>query len=71
MVRSLEDYAAGLSLIAITRRLNVEGVPSPRSGKASRHPLGKAAAWTPNTLTSNAARDTGILNNPPYVGRRP
>lgn len=71
VVRIFEDYAAGLSPIAITRHLNADGVPSPRSGKASRHPLGKAAAWTPNTLTGNAARGTGILNNPLYVGRRP
>ncbi len=71
VVRIFEDYAAGLSPIAITRRLNADSVPSPRSGKASRHPLGKAAAWTPNTLTGNAARGTGILNNPLYVGRRP
>ena len=71
VVRIFEDYAAGLSPIAITRRLNADGVPSPRSGKASRHQLGKAAAWTPNTLTGNAARGTGILNNPLYVGRRP
>ncbi len=71
VVRIFEDYAAGLSPIAITRRLNADGVPSPRSGKASKHPLGKAAAWTPNTLTGNAARGTGILNNPLYVGRRP
>jgi len=71
VVRIFEDYAAGLSPFAITRRLNADGIPSPRSGKASRHPLGKAAAWTPNTLTGNAARGTGILNNPLYVGRRP
>jgi len=69
VVRIFVDYAAGLSPIAITRRLNADGVPSPRSGKASRHPLGKAAAWTPNTLTGNAARGTFILNNPLYVGR--
>ena len=69
VVRIFEDYAAGLSPVAITRRLNADGVASPRSGKASRHPLGKAAAWTPNTLTGNAARGTFILNNPLYVGR--
>jgi site-specific DNA recombinase len=71
VVRIFEDYAAGLSPITNTRRLNAEGVPSPRSGKTKGHPLGKAAAWTPNTLTGNAARGTGILNNPLYVGRRP
>ncbi|KQM67985.1 hypothetical protein ASE75_03710 [Sphingomonas sp. Leaf17] len=71
VVRIFEDYAAGLSPITITRRLNAKGVPSPRSGKTRRHPLGKAAAWTPNTLTGNAARGTGILNNLLYVGRRP
>ena len=66
-----EDYAARPSPIAITRQLKAEGVSSPRSGKLSGHPLGKAAAWTPNTLTGNAARGTGILNNALYVGRRP
>ncbi len=71
VVRIFEDYAAGLSPIAITRRLNAEGVPSPRSGKISGHALGRPAAWTPNTLTGNVARGTGILNNPLYVGRRP
>jgi site-specific DNA recombinase len=71
VVRIFENYAAGLSPIAITRRLNAAGVPSPRSGKASGHLLGKVAAWTPNTLTGNVARGTGILNNPLYVGRRP
>ena len=71
VVRIFESYAAGLSPIAITRQLNAEGVPSPRSGRITKHPLGKAAAWTPNTLTGNAARGTGILNNPLYVGLRP
>lgn len=72
VVRIFEDYAAGLSPMAITRRLNAEGVPSPRSGKTARGPGGghRAAAWTPNTLTGNAARGTGILNNPLYAGRR-
>ena len=32
---------------------------------------GGHVTWTPNTLTGNAARGTGILNNPLYVGRRP
>ncbi len=71
VVRIFEDYAAGLSPIAITRRLNAESVPSPRSGKTSGQPLGKQATWTPNTLTGNAARGTGILNNPLYVCLRP
>ncbi|PTW47930.1 DNA invertase Pin-like site-specific DNA recombinase [Sphingomonas faeni] len=70
VVRTFEDYPAGLSPIAFTRRINADGVPSPRNGKASRHPLAKAAAWTPNTLTGNAARGTGILDNPLCVGRR-
>ncbi|WP_258191540.1 recombinase family protein [Sphingomonas sp. PP-CE-3G-477] len=71
VVRIFESYAAGLSPMAITRQLNAESVPSPRSGRTTRHPLGKAAAWTPNTLTGNAARGTGILNNPLYMGLRP
>jgi site-specific DNA recombinase len=71
VVRIFENYAAGLSPIAIARRLNADGVPSPRNGKTARPRLGKAAAWTPNTITGNAARGTGILNNPLYVGQRP
>jgi len=71
VVRIFEDYTAGLSPIAITRQLNAESVPSPRSGKTSGKMLGKPAAWTPNTLTGNAARGTGIVYNSLYVDRRP
>ncbi len=70
VVRIYEDYAAGLSPIAITRRLNAEGVPSPRGGQPGKGRI-KLAAWTPNTLTGNAARGTGILNNQLYIGQRP
>ncbi len=70
VVRIFEDYAAGISPGSIVRRLNEEGVPPPRSGRRDRATSGSAPAWTPNTLTGNAERGTGILNNQLYVGRR-
>ncbi|SDG20822.1 Site-specific DNA recombinase, partial [Sphingomonas carotinifaciens] len=70
VVRIYEDYAAGLSPIAIARRLNAEGIPSPRGGRPGKGRI-NLAAWTPNTLTGNAARGTGILNNQLYIGQRP
>ncbi len=36
VVRIFEDYSAGLSPITITRRLNAEGVSSPRSNCSTR-----------------------------------
>ncbi len=70
VVQIFEDYAAGMSPGSIVRRLNEEGVPPPRSGRRDRATSGSAPAWTPNTLTGNAERGTGILNNQLYVGRR-
>lgn len=70
VVRIYEDYAAGLSPIAIARHLNAEGVPSPHGGRPGKGRI-NLAAWTPNTLTGNAARGTGILNNQLYIGQRP
>ncbi len=70
VVRIFEDYAAGMSPGKIVRRLNDEGVPPPRSGRRDRVSSHSTAAWTPNTLTGNAERSTGILNNQLYVGRR-
>jgi site-specific DNA recombinase len=55
----------------IVRLLNAEGVPPPRSGKRDIKPAIKRPAWTPNTLTGNAERGTGILNNILYIGKRP
>ena len=70
VVRIFEDYAAGISPGSIVRRLNEEGVPPPRSGRRDRATSSNPPAWTPNTLTGNAERGTGILNNQLYVGRR-
>ncbi len=70
VVRIFEDYAAGISPGSIVRRLNEEGVPPPRSGRRDRATSSNPHAWTPNTLTGNAERGTGILNNQLYVGRR-
>ena len=52
-------YAAGLSGEAIAKRLNAAGVPSPRGGK-----------WSPSTINGNWKRETGLLNQPLYDGRR-
>lgn len=71
VVRIFEEFAAGMSPGETVRRLNAEGVPPPRSGKRDKKPGMKAPAWTPNTITGNAARGTGILNNILYTGRRP
>jgi len=70
VVRIFEDDAAGISPGSIVRRLNEEGVPPPRSGRRDRATSSNPPAWTPNTLTGNAERGTGILNNQLYDGRR-
>ncbi len=70
VVRIFEDYAAGISPRSIVRRPNEEGVPSPRSGRRDRATSSNPPAWTPNTLTGNAERGTGMLNNQLYVGKR-
>ncbi|WP_443019343.1 recombinase family protein [Sphingomonas sp. 22R3R2A-7] len=70
VVRIFEDYAAGISPGSIVRRLTEEGVPPPRSGRRDRATSSNPPAWTPNTLTGNAERGTGILNNQLHVGRR-
>ena len=71
VVRIFDEFAAGMSPGQIVRRLNEENVPPPRSGKRDKAPSLKAPAWTPNTLTGNAERGTGILNNLLYTGQRP
>ena len=74
VIRICEAYADGLSPHQIMLRLNAERVPPPSSGrrdKGKRRPALKPPAWTPNTITGNASRGTGILNNELYVGRRP
>jgi site-specific DNA recombinase len=71
VVRIFEEFAAGVSPGNIVRRRNAEGVPQPRSGKRDNRPGLKTPAWTPNTLSGNAERGTGILNNILYTGWRP
>lgn len=71
IVRIYEEFAAGMSPGQIVRRLNAEGVSPPGSGKRHRAASKKPPAWTPNTLTGNAERGTGIPNNLLYTGWRP
>ena len=71
VVRIFEEFADGMSPGKIVRRLNAEGVPPPRSGKRDKKLSLKPPAWTPNTITGNAGRGTGILNNVLYTGWRP
>lgn len=56
--RIFADYNAGMSPIAIAKKLNAEGIPGP-SGRAWRH----------TTITGSRKRMTGILRNPLYVGK--
>ncbi|WP_229582893.1 recombinase family protein [Paracoccus sp. S-4012] len=60
--RIFADYAAGLSARSIAAALNAEGIRSPENGKG-------AGTWGPSTISGNAARGTGILNNELHVGR--
>lgn len=60
--RIFTDYAAGLSARSIAARQNVEGIRSPESSKSS-------GTWEPSTISGDAARGTGVLNNELYVGR--
>ncbi|VVT07145.1 recombinase family protein [Erythrobacter sp. EC-HK427] len=55
--RIFEEYAAGDGATAIARRLNAEGIPSPRGGK-----------WRANTIVGNRKRGNGILHNRLYIG---
>lgn len=56
--RIFEEYAVGLSPRAIAKRLNVEGVPSPRGGQ-----------WVASAINGSRARKSGILHNELYIGR--
>lgn len=56
--RIYAEYIAGESPIAIARRLNKEGVPSP-SGKA----------WNVSAINGDSVRGNGILCNEIYVGQ--
>lgn len=58
VVRSIyQDYANGSSVAQIVRRLNTDGIPSPRGGK-----------WSSVTLTGHHGRGDGILQNAIYRG---
>src|SRR5690348_5382257 len=56
--RIFEEFARGLSPLAIARRLNIEEVPGP-GGRS----------WGDTTIRGHADRGTGILRNELYVGR--
>ncbi|TDL83494.1 recombinase family protein [Meridianimarinicoccus aquatilis] len=62
--RIFQDYANGVSPQQIATALNAEGVPAPRSGRATD------GRWRQNTINGNRERGTGILNNELYNGRR-
>jgi site-specific DNA recombinase len=55
--RIFEEYAIGLSPRAIAKRLNMEGIPSPRGGQ-----------WVASAINRSRARKSGILHNELYVG---
>jgi site-specific DNA recombinase len=56
--RIFADYAAGQSPRAIAAALNAAGIPGPAGG-----------VWRATTIHGHAARGTGILCNPLYIGR--
>lgn len=71
VVRILEDYAAGLAPDKIAKQLKAEGISAPRPRKSQRAPGARPAMWSANTITGNAERGTGLLNNILYIGLRP
>ncbi len=56
--RMFKEYADGIAPRQIARRLNAEGVPSPRGGQ-----------WNASTINGSRQRRNGILNNELYLGR--
>jgi hypothetical protein len=56
--RIFRDYAAGVSPMALAKRVNAEHVPGPGG-----------AGWNPSTIHGNPSRGTGVLNNELYIGR--
>lgn len=56
--RIFGEYANGVSPKRIARRLNRDGIPSPRDG-----------TWVASTLVGTALMGTGILNNELYIGK--
>lgn len=57
--RVFEEYAAGVAPKRIAKRLNEDGIPSPR-GKP----------WGASTLNGSIERGLGLLNNSLYIGVR-
>jgi DNA invertase Pin-like site-specific DNA recombinase len=55
--RIYREYANGRSAREIAKRLNTNGVPSPRGGQ-----------WNQSTVRGDPAKHVGILNNPLYRG---
>jgi site-specific DNA recombinase len=56
--RIFDAYAAGRSARRIAHDLNAQGIPAP-SGRS----------WGASTISGNAARGNGILNNELYIGK--
>lgn len=63
--RIFRDYAAGPSPLKIAAALNAEGISSPSVGAKRRF----SGQWRQNTISGNAVRGTGILNNELYNGK--
>jgi DNA invertase Pin-like site-specific DNA recombinase len=57
--RIFKEYIAGLSAKAIAKGLNEDGIPAPRG-----------SSWANNTITGNANRKCGIVQNELYCGYR-
>src|SRR5690606_7604584 len=55
--RIFDEFANGLSSIAIATRLNEEHIPGPRGGE-----------WNASTIRGDPKKLVGILNNPLYRG---
>ena len=56
-LRIVQEFAANLSPVTITTRLNREGIPGPDGG-----------LWSPTTLHGWSSRATGLLNNELLIG---
>jgi site-specific DNA recombinase len=56
--RVFGEYAAGLTPIAIAKRLNADGIPSPRGGQ-----------WNASSILGHPRRLNGILRNSLYAGK--
>jgi DNA invertase Pin-like site-specific DNA recombinase len=56
--RIFTEFLAGSSPLSIAKRLNEQGIRSPRGGK-----------WNASTILGNKKRANGVLHNPLYAGR--